>query len=389
MKSKKSLGGSVNSIWQSIADYIRETNKTLLILCIIASVFGCALIYSAMHYTGSNRTVITQMGAVLLGVISAVGVSLIDYKSLTKHPSIFIIGSIFLLALTYFIGYAPEGTENKAWIELPFGMSLQVSEIIKISMILTFSHHVQSLNADEINRPKNLILLSFHALIFPALVMILQRDLGTVIIMLCIAICMMFAAGVKIRYFILAFSALGLMSPFIWFFGLSEYQKERFSIIANLEADPMGLGYQQLQGLNAIGSGGLFGEGYLNGTYIQSASVPKAYNDFIFAVAGNELGFVGCILVVLILTVIILRIMQISNTSHDIQGKIICFGVFGMFASQILVNLGMVLSILPVIGVTLPFFSAGGSSLVMLFVSIGLTLSVYINRFKRSVSLND
>lgn len=389
MAKNKTFVGLGNTIWQSIADYVRETNKLLLILCIAASMFGCALIFSAMRYTGQTRTVLTQFAAMLLGIVAAVAVSLIDYKTLTRYPWIFWIVALVLLAFTYLFGYAPEGTENKAWIELPLGMSLQTSELVKLCMILSFSSHVRSLDKNEINRPKNILLLGIHAFFFPALVMVLQRDLGTVIIMLFISAFMLFAAGVKLRYFALGCAFIALMSPFIWFFGLSEYQKQRFSIILDLESDAKGLGYQQLQGLNAIGSGGIFGEGYLNGTYIQSASVPKAYNDFIFTVAGNELGLVGCIAVIAIIVAIVVRIMQIGVVSRDIQGKIICFGVFGMLASQMFINLGMVLSVLPVIGVTLPFFSAGGSSLIVLFLGVGLTLSVYKNRFKRHAYLND
>lgn len=383
------IGGGFRRFLNAVADYTRETDKLLLILCIVASLCGCGLIYSAVLANGSTRTVIVQLAAVLLGVIAAVGVSLIDYNKAAKHPLIFVAIEALLLVVTFFFGYAPEGTENKAWIELPLGMSIQVSEIIKILMILTFSHHVQSIPKEEINRPKNVILLAIHGLLPPIAVMALQRDLGTVTIMLFICLFMLYAAGVKLRWFVGAFAAIAAASPLIWFYGLSEYMRQRFTIIFDLESDAQGLGYQQLLGLNAIGSGGVFGEGYLHGTYTQAGLPPKAYNDFIFTVAGNEFGLVGCIAVILLLVAIIVKIMIIGVQSKDIQGKVICFGVFGMFASQILINIGMVLSLLPVIGVTLPFFSAGGSSLVVLFISIGLVLSVYRNRYKRTAYIDD
>lgn len=382
------VSGGFRRFVHAVADYTRETNKLLLILCIVASLIGCGLIYSAVRANGSTRTVIVQLGAVLIGVIAAVGVSLVDYNKVSKYPLIFVAIEILLLVVTFFFGYAPEGTENKAWIELPLGMSIQVSEVIKILMILTFSHHVQSIPKDEINRPKNVILLGIHGLLPPIAVMAMQRDLGTVTIMLFICLFMLYAAGVKLRWFVGAIAAIAAASPLIWFYGLSEYMRQRFTIIFNLESDAQGLGYQQLLGLNAIGSGGIFGEGYLHGTYTQAGLPPKAYNDFIFTVAGNEFGLVGCITIILILIAIIVKIMIIGVQSKDIQGKVICFGVFGMFASQILINIGMVLSLLPVIGVTLPFFSAGGSSLVMLFVSVGLVLSVYRNRYKRTAYID-
>lgn len=387
-KFLSAVGGGFRRFINTVADYTRETNKLLLILCIVASLCGCGLIYSAIRANGSTRTVIVQLGAVLIGVIAAVVISLVDYNKAAKHPLIFVTVEVLLLAVTFFFGYAPEGTENKAWIELPLGMSIQVSEIIKILMILTFSHHVQSIPKDEINRPKNVIFLAIHGLLPPIAVMVMQRDLGTVTIMLFICLFMLYAAGVKLRWFVCAFAAIAAASPFIWFYGLSEYMRQRFSIIFNLESDAQGLGYQQLLGLNAIGSGGIFGEGYLHGTYTQAGLPPKAYNDFIFTVAGNEFGLVGCVSVLLILLAIIIKIMMIGVQSKDIQGKVICFGVFGMFASQIMINIGMVLSLLPVIGVTLPFFSAGGSSLVVMFVSIGLVLSVYRNRYKRTAYID-
>lgn len=374
---------------QGVADYTRETNKMLLILCITASLMGCGLIYSAIQYAGSPRTVVTQFAAMVLGVFVAIIISLFDYKTISKRPWIFWVLTILLLLITYFFGYAPEGTENKAWIELPYGMSLQVSELIKLFMILIFSHAVQNIPPDEINRPKNLGKLLLIGLLPCVLVMGFQKDLGNVIIMLFIFAFMLFAAGVKLRYFAIGAGVLALVSPLLWFFGLSEYQRQRFAIILDLESDAKGLGYQQLQGLNAIGSGGLFGEGYLHGTYIQSGSVPKSYNDFIFTVAGNEFGLVGCLVIIAILAAIVIRIIWIGVHARDVQGKIICFGAFGLLSSQILINIGMVLSIMPVIGVTLPFFSAGGSSLVMLFACIGLVLSVYTNRNKRLVYLHD
>ena len=223
------VSGGFRRFVHAVADYTRETNKLLLILCIVASLLGCGLIYSAVRANGSTRTVIVQLGAVLIGVIAAVGVSLVDYNKVSKYPLIFVAIEILLLVVTFFFGYAPEGTENKAWIELPLGMSIQVSEVIKILMILTFSHHVQSIPKDEINRPKNVILLGIHGLLPPIAVMAMQRDLGTVTIMLFICLFMLYAAGVKLRWFVGAIAAIAAASPLIWFYGLSEYMRQRFT----------------------------------------------------------------------------------------------------------------------------------------------------------------
>lgn len=383
-------GGIFTALRLGVADYVRETDKLLLILCIISSTFGCAMIYSAMHYTSTIRTALTQFFAMILGIILAVVISLVDYEKLSRHPIIYIILGAGLLAFTYFFGYAPEGTENKAWISLPlFNMSLQPSELIKLFMIMTFSRHAGNMPREKLVRPSATLLLIAHAAVAPALVMILQKDLGTVIIMLFIAAAMLFAAGIKARWFAAGAGIIAAVSPLLWYFFFSEYQRQRFLILLDLESDAKGLGYQQLQGLNAIGAGGIFGEGFLRGTYIQSNSVPKAYNDFIFAAVGNELGLVGCLVAVGLIIAIMVRIMMVGATARDTQGKIICFGVFALIGSQLIVNVGMVLALLPVIGVTLPFFSAGGSSLIVLFAGIGLVLNVHKNRNRRQMSLRD
>lgn len=375
----------MRKIWQNIADYIRETDKLLLFFCIAASLYGAILIYSP---TGM-RTVAVQLVSLLIGIAVAIVISLFDYTKITKYYPVYIVATFVLLIVTYRFGYAPEGSDNRAWIKLPFDMSLQVSELIKIFMILTFAKHVSSIKPENINKFHNVLLLVIHGMAGPVLVMAFQRDLGTVSVMVVIFLSMLYMAGVKLRYFLIGFAGLVAVSPLIWFYGLSDFQRKRFAIIFDLQSDPLDLGYQQLQSIKAIGSGGVFGQGYLQGAKTQSNSVPKAHNDFILTVAGEELGLIGCLLVFAILISIIVRVIYVSTVSKDVQGRIICAGAFGMLSAQLLINTGMVLSLLPVIGVTLPFFSAGGSSLVCLYISIGLVMSVYKNRFMRTMYLRE
>ena len=147
--------------------------------------------------------------------------------------------------------------------------------------------------------------------------------------------------------------------------------------------------YQQYRGQTAIGSGGLFGYGLFNGPYVQDGKIPLGFNDFIFASVGEELGFIGCLLAIGLITAICFRILKVARKSRDKAGKIICTGVFAMFAGQFIINIGMVLSFLPVIGVTLPFFSAGGTSTVCLYLGIGLVLSVYCHRNIKPIVLGE
>lgn len=379
----------IKRFFQNAADYIRETDMILLVTCLISSLYGCALIFSATHSGGSYQQVIVQLAATLLGLVVAIGVSFFDYGKLSRLWPVFIAGGILLILVTFVFGYAPDQTSNKAWLRLPGGMSLQISELIKIIMIMVFSVHVTSIRRDEINKVHNVILLFLHSMTAPALIMVFQRDLGTVTVMIVIAVLMLFASGIKLRWFALGGAAIAAAAPVIWFFGLDDYQRNRFSIIFNLESDPLGDGYQQLQGLRALGSGGILGQGYLQGAKTQTEGVPKAYNDFILTVAGEELGLIGCLAVFILIIILLYRIIRAARLSRDFQGTVICTGVFGMFAAQLLINTGMVLAVLPVIGVTLPFFSAGGSSLVCLYISIGLVLSVYKHRNTRVIYLSD
>lgn len=379
----------MRKLFQNLADYIRETDKILLILCTITSLFGCAMVYSATRFTGSSRQFIVQLGSMFIGLIAAIIISTFDYKRISKWIVLYILLAASLLAVTYIFGFAPDGTENKAWLKLPFGMTLQPSELIKIIMMITFSKHVQAIDKREINKFSNVMLLAIHALSYPVAVMALQKDLGTVSVMAFIALIMLYCAGIKKRYFAVGgvLAVIGL--PILWIYGLGEYQKSRFTILFDLYSDAKGKGYQQIQGLSALGSGGLFGAGYLQGPKTQNQTIPKAHNDFIFTAAGEELGLIGCLAIILLLLCIILRIVRVGGLSRDRQGFILCMGAFAMFAAQTIINLGMCLALMPVIGVTLPFFSAGGTSLVCLFLCIGLVLSVFKNRNKRQMYLRD
>ena len=195
----------MRNLIQNIADYFRETDKLLLLFCTIASVFGAVLIYSATNMYGFEQAGV-QLGAMTFGLIVAITISTFDYSNLLKLWPLYIVAAVVLLLVTYKFGITPTGADNKAWIKI-FGISLQVSELIKIFMILTFAKHVSMIKPEEINDVKNVVLLTLHGLAAPALVMILQKDLGTVTVMAIIFVSMMYMAGVKLRYFAIGFGA--------------------------------------------------------------------------------------------------------------------------------------------------------------------------------------
>lgn len=358
------------------ADLLRETDKLLLLLCVLASAYGCVIIYSATRPKADNKQIFMQIFCVAIGVIAALVISKINYKFLAKLWPVWAGIAVAFVVLTFFIGYAPSGTDDKAWLKFG-GFSFQPAELLKVAFAITFPLHLSK--TENINKLTSLILLVLHGS-FPVLLIHFQGDDGTAIIFAVMFAAMLFAAGLKLRYILIGAAGTAAMLPVAWFFILNESQKSRFISLLNPEDDLLGSGWQQWRGRIALANGGVFGQGFLHGTYVQSGSIPEGYNDFIFASLGEEFGLIGCAAAVILLAAVCIRILADSRKTKDKLGSYICVGLFAMFASNILVNLGMCLSLLPVVGVTLPFFSAGGTNLVCLYLGIGLVLSVYSHR---------
>lgn len=377
----------MRTIWNSIADYIRECDKILLFLCIAASGYGCIAVWSATKYIGTDRQVITQFVALLLGIVAVVVVSHFDYNYYKKLWPIIALVCLIPVILTFFIGFAPAGTDDKAWLRLPGGLTFQPAELLKIAFIITFSIHLEKVG-ERLNNLKYLIPLCIHGA-FPILLVHFQGDDGTAMIFAAIMLLMLFVAGLKARYFVILLVAVLIAAPLVYFLVMNSDQQARIQSIFDLEDDLQGSDWQQWRGRIALANGGWFGKGLFNGPLTQIGDVPESYNDFIFVSIGEELGIVGCLICVLLLAVICIRILKIGAIAREKRGKLMCVGMFAMLFSQILINLGMCLSITPVIGVPLPFFSAGGTSLACLFGGIGVIMSVYMHRTSRQMRLYD
>jgi len=321
-----------------------------------------------------RRQVIVQAGASAFGLIGAMIISSIDYHFMAKMWKIYVPAALLLVMLTFFIGVQVDETiDDKAWLKLPLGLTLQPSELMKIAFILSFALHLAKV-AEEISRPVNVLMLCLHAAV-PMLLVRLQGDDGTLCVFAFIFIAMIFAAGISWRYVVGGIAAAALALPVIWRYALSEDQRSRFlSVYFTEYSDPLGNGYQQRLSRISIGSGQAFGKGLLQDEYWY---VPKVHNDFIFSFIGQALGFVGALLVVALLAAICIKMWRTSLTAADRLGSSICTGVFAMIFFQVLLNIGMCVSVLPVIGITLPFFSAGGTSVAITYIGVGLVLSVY------------
>ena len=376
----------MRSIWNSIADYIRECDKLLLFLVLAASGYGCIAVWSATNYIGP-RQVIVQGVALLIGLVALIVVSHFDYNLYKKLWPIIVLVGLIPVILTFFIGFAPEGTDDKAWLRLPGGMTFQPSELLKIAFIITFAIHLERVG-ERLNHLKYLIPLLIHGA-FPILLIHLQGDDGTAMIFAVIMALMLFAAGLKARYFVILIIAVLIAAPLIYFLVMNPDQQARLQSIFDLEDDLKGSDWQQWRGRIALAYGGWFGKGLFSGPLTQTGEVPESYNDFIFVSIGEELGFFGCLLCLVLLAGICIRILRIGAIAREKRGKLMCVGVFAMLFSQIVINLGMCLSITPVIGVPLPFFSAGGTSLLCLMAGIGVIMSVYMHRNSRQMRLYD
>lgn len=366
----------MNKISHSLIDYFKRTDFVLWLLTIFAVIYSLLLI-SSMQRSGNYNFLRTQLIAVILGLGASIIISIADYRFLIRKWYFAALIAVFLAGLVFIFGIQVAGTDDTAWIELPGGITIQPSEFIKICFIITFSKHLSYLNEkDLIHNILGVISLVFHALI-PMAIIHIQGDDGTVLIFGFIFLIMSFTAGVQLRYFAILGGMLIVGVPIIWNFFMNDEHRNRILALFDIDGNSMtNYGWQQYQGKVSIASGEVSGSGLYNGSRVEYGIVPEQENDFIFTVAGEELGFIGCMILLLILFGIVIKVIMNARNSTDVQGKYICCGVFAIIASQTIINLGMVLGFFPVVGITLPLFSSGGTSALSTLICLGLVQSV-------------
>ena len=368
--------GQKKNIWS----LIKGTDFLTMFTALSASIYGLTLVYSASYSSLSDGKVISSdvrsmLVSVIGGFIISVILSNIDYDVISKLWPIVAAGCVGLMIFTFFFGVAPPSRpDSKCWIDLKI-FYFQPSELMKVGFIISFSYHLD-LVRDKINKIKTIIPLVIHGAI-PVGLVILTGDAGSALIFLIMFIGMLFFARVNIGYFVAGFCAIFVGFAVAWKTGIiNGIQRQRIVALFYPEqyADAM---YQQTNGKIAIGSGGLFGQGFLQGNMTQSGAVPVNESDMVLTVAGEEFGFVGAVGALLILFFLVLRVMKIGIKARDNVGYLMCCGIAVMLFAQILVNVGMELSLLPCIGITLPLFSAGGSSSLCIYLALGIEYSVY------------
>ena len=322
----------------------------------------------------------TQLVVTVAGLLAALVLSFIDYESIASFWYLIAGFSVFIMLYTMFFGISVQGSEGvnaRAWISLA-GRTFQTSELVKICFMLTYAKHISVLRVqNKINHPLHVVLLALHAAV-PVLLCHVQGDDGAAIVFFFMFLCMSLGGGVQLRYFILLGALVAVSVPVLWKFVLSEYQIKRFTSVYNLDDPSIQLneGYQQVQGRISIGSGQLTGKGLFNGPRVETNLVTFQHSDFIFSVAGEELGFIGAVIIIVLFALLVWRGFMIGMKAPDKFGSMLAIGLTAQVGIQVVFNMAVVTNTIPNTGISLPFFSYGGTSLVMLLAQMGIVLSI-------------
>lgn len=365
----------------SFKERLKSIDKIVLI-CVLGMSFLSVLTILGGYVAGgcskfTASRVFTQAFSVGLGAILMFFLAYLDYDDVIskfdKGIYVFMIGFLIILVL---FGKGEMG--NKNWLVIPFlPFNIQPSEFCKPLFVITFSRHI-SLLKRSINHPLSLLQLALHAGLVLGL-LLLTKDLGTVLVYLSMIAFMLFTSGLSVWYFIGALAGLTAIFPMLWNH-LDIYQQERIKCGFNPELDPIKYGYQAIKSKTAIASGGFFGSGFAGGTVYKS--LPACQSDFLYAVLAEKFGLIGCLVYMLLMATLIIRLLYIGRKARKTYAATICVGIAAMFLVQSIENIGMCLAFLPVIGITLPFFSYGGSSILSSFIAIGIVLSIYSHKKK-------
>ena len=364
-------------IIKKVTHYITNTDLYLVILALLCSAYGMVLIYSATlnpatALDGSTRNLFIHGAAILIGLIAFVIMSLIDLETMSGWWKIFVLINIGLQMLLF----TPLGVEvngQRAWLDLG-PTNLQPGELGKLIFIFTLAAHISEIK-EHINEWRGLLVIALHTLIMMGAVVIASGDTGMAIQYFMIALIMLFTAGLSLKWLGVGCGLAVVSIPILWNFILDDYQKTRILVLFDPSIDPE-TSRQATYGKIAIGSGQMDGQGLTHGTMTQMQLVPENHTDYIFSVAGEELGFIGCMLIIGLLVLLIARIFYVSYRASTTFSSLLAVGVGGMFMFQVFMNIFMNIGLLPVMGLTLPFFSYGGTSVLTMYAALGIVAGV-------------
>lgn len=362
-----------------LRDFVHRADMFLFTMSVICAIYGIVVIASATksYENGSAQFVIVQTLALVLGILLFIAMTVIDVDIFAQHWTwLYGLSALLLLSLIPF--GAVSDTGNNGWLRF-FGIGIQPTEIVKLAFIIVLAKQLAYLkDYKNLNSVTSVAQIVGHFILMFGLILVTAQDLGSALVYFFIFAVMLFVAGVKIYWFIMGAAAIACMVPIFWTYFLEDYQRNRIlaPYDSSIDPDNTGINWQQNQSKIALASGQLTGTGLGDGTQSQSNAIPGKHTDFIFAVIGEELGLIGACLVLLLLMIIVIRCIQVGLRSGSTMSMLVCFGVAATVVFQTFENVGMCIGIAPVVGITLPFFSYGGSSLFSMFAAMGLVSGI-------------
>jgi rod shape determining protein RodA len=371
------LGDNKHTFW----DYLKRLDKLLLLgvsALALVSILCLYSIYKSQVVDFSENQWFIQTVSALLGIIICFVFTAIDYHKVANLWFLYVPVALVLVGLTFTsLGYGRGDADDIAWIQIG-SLSIQPAEFLKVAFLLSFSLHLSKVG-ENLNHFGHFLLLCLHGLI-PIGIVAKQGDYGTAIIFGAMFAFMILFAGLSIKYILPILASIPIVIYMIWTYLLSSVHKDRIRVLLNPGSDPLGIEYQQNLGKSALAQGGLLGKGLFQNEY---TFVPEMHNDFIFSFVGQSMGFVGCIAILAVFAFVCLKLLIDGNRAKDGLGKNICVGTFALIFTHCFMNIGMVLGVMPVIGVPLPFMSAGGTAMLSMFIAVGLVLSTQSHRDKQ------
>lgn len=362
---------------QEFLDAFRKGDKVLLALCMLTTAFGCVIISSATSWMGATRFLLIQLIAVAIGIGLFIAISSIDLDFILEHRTFLFMLGIGLLLLLIPFGSWRGG--NRSWLDFPFlPINIQPAEICKITYILVMAS-VMASHQQHLSSFGSVMHMVFHLMVLAGLNVLISKDAGVSLIFVFIFIGMTFAGGVSLFWFALAGGSIVAVFPLLWNFLFDEYQKKRIMILYDSSIDPLAINerYHTNQNLLSLTAGGFSGQGLFNGARTKIGALTAQHTDYIFSSIGEELGFLGCLAIIILEFAIIARCIYVGTRSSDFSRRLVCFGAASALIFQVTSNLGMCLGFTPVIGLTLPFVSYGGSSILTCYAMLGLVSGVY------------
>ena len=369
----------MRQFWTNFRNFFRRGDMVLLLLCLVTSAFGCLMIASTTNHTGTLRYVYVQIAAIVLGVLVYMFISSLNVDFFSEHRIWLVAFNMLLIVMLI-----PFGTDydsgNRSWLNFPFlPVAIQPAEYCKITFVLIMAS-VMASHQNRLSSLRSIVHMGWNLALVAVLNWLISGDLGVSMIFVFIFIGMAFAGGVKMGWFAFGTGIIAVGAPLAWNYLLTQRQQNRILVLFDPSIDPLGRNerYHILMSQQSLNSGGMLGQGLFNGARTQKGDELFAqHTDFIFSAIGEELGFCGCLLVIALLMAIIIRCIQVGNRSPDYMRKILCFGVAAAMIFQVVVNVGMCIGLVPIVGLTLPFISYGGSSIVSLFAMLGFVSGVH------------